>query len=59
DKKTGETLKVELIESPGLWGERHYKVRMNGKAAAKVPEATLTVVCSRLRGWMVKRSRRP
>jgi hypothetical protein len=56
DKKTGETLKVELIESPGLWGERRFKIRMNGKAAAKVPEATLTVICSRLRRWLVKQA---
>lgn len=56
DKKTGETLKVELIDSPGLWGERRYKVRLNGKAATKVPEATLTEVFDRLRRWVVKRS---
>jgi len=44
DQKTGETLKVELIETPGLWGERRYRVRVNGRAATRVPEATLTEV---------------
>ena len=55
DKETGETLKVELIEAPGLWSERRYKIRVNGKAATQLPEGTLTEVFDRLRRWMVKR----
>jgi hypothetical protein len=58
DQKTGESLKVELIDSPGLWGERRYKVRVNGKAATKVKDVTLTEVFTRLRHWLVGRAKR-
>ena len=58
DQKSGESLKVELIDSPGLWGERRYRVRVNGKAAKKVQDVTLTEVFHRLRGWLVSRAKR-
>jgi hypothetical protein len=56
DKESGESLKVELIDAAGLWSERRYKIRLNGKAATQLPEGTLTEVFDRLRRWMVKRA---
>jgi hypothetical protein len=56
DKKTGAGLKVELIESPGLWGERRYRIRLNGREATRVKEATLTEIFERLRRWIVRRA---
>jgi hypothetical protein len=56
DRKTGTALKVELIESPGLWGERRYRLRLNGREPDHVKEATLTEVFERLRRWLVKRA---
>ena len=56
DKKAGDTLKIELIDAPGLWAERRYKIRVNGRAASQMPEGTLTEVFDRLRRWMVKRA---
>ncbi|MBK8474928.1 MAG: hypothetical protein IPL39_01090 [Opitutaceae bacterium] len=58
DQHTRTGLKVELIDAPGPWGERRYKVRLNGKPAAKVPEATLSEVFDRLRRWTVSRAER-
>lgn len=58
DHQTGEGLKVELVDAPGLWGERRYAIRLNGKPAAKVPQATLSEVFSRLRRWTVTRAER-
>jgi len=63
DQQTGESLKVELIdapdESPFLPNPtlRRYRVRVNGRAATKVKEATLTEVFDRLRRWLVGRAR--
>lgn len=53
DKKVGTVLKVELIEAPGLWGERRFKLRVNGQEPGKIKEATLTEVFDRLRRWLV------
>ena len=64
DQKSGESLKVELIEIPNespfvsnpLAGR--YRVRVNGKAATKVTEVTLTEAFHRLRRWLVARAKR-
>lgn len=56
DNKAGRALKVELIESPGLWGERRYRIRMDGREPANVKEATLTEIFDRLRRWLVRRA---
>jgi hypothetical protein len=58
DNKVGTCLKVELIESPGLWGERRYRVRVNGRAVAKVREVTLSGAFDRLRRWTVRQAGR-
>lgn len=56
DRKDETTLKVELIETPGLWGERRYRIRLNGQAPDRIKEATLTEIFDRLRRWVVKRA---
>jgi hypothetical protein len=56
DNKTRERIKVELIEAPGLWGERRYRLRQNGRAPRKMKDATLPEVFDRLRRWLVKRA---
>ena len=56
DNKTGRALKVELIEARGLWGERRYRLRVDGREPVKVKEATLTEVFDRLRRWLVRRA---
>ena len=56
DNKTRTGIKVELIEVRGLWGERRYRLRLNGREPAHVKEATLTEVFDRLRRWLVKRA---
>lgn len=63
DQKTGESLKVELIEAPNESpfaqnpAARRYRVRVNGKAATKVKDVTLTEVFTRLRHRLVGRAR--
>ena len=57
DNAARTTLKVELIEAPGLWGERRYRLKVNGREATKLKEATLTEIFDRLRRWLVKRGR--
>jgi hypothetical protein len=47
DKKSGVALKVELIDALGLWGERRYRIRLNGREPAHVKEATLTEIFER------------
>jgi hypothetical protein len=54
----GRGLKVELVDAPGLWGERRYTIRSNGKPATKVKVATLSEVFHRLRRWTVARAER-
>ncbi len=56
DRKTKTGLKVELIDAPGLWGERRYRLRVNGREPARIKEATLTEIFDRLRRWVVKRA---
>jgi hypothetical protein len=58
DRKTGVALKVELIEAPGLWGERRYRLRVNGREPDRIKETTLTEVFHRLRQWLVKQADR-
>ena len=58
DQHTGNGLKVELIDAPGIWGERRYKIRLNGKPSAKIKEATLSEVFNRLRRWTVSQAER-
>ena len=58
DKKMRESLKVELTEAPGIWGERRYQIRLNGREPEKIKEATLTEVFDRLRRWLVRRADR-
>ena len=41
DQKGGRALKVELIDAPGLWGERRCQILVNGRAAETIQEATL------------------
>jgi hypothetical protein len=63
DQLTGESLKVELIEAPDESpfvsnpSARRYRVRVNGRAATKVKDVTLTEVFNRLRGWLVSRTK--
>jgi hypothetical protein len=58
DKKLGTHLKVELIEDPGMWGERRFRLRVNGKEPKVLKEATLTEIFDRLRRWLVTQSDR-
>ena len=34
--ETGTALKVELIDAPGPWGERRYRIRVNGREPVHV-----------------------
>lgn len=56
DHRSGDRLKLELIEALGISSERRYRIRINGRNAAKLPEGTLTEVFDRLRRSMVKRA---
>jgi hypothetical protein len=58
DIAAGKTLKVELIDARGLWGERRYRLRVDGREPSKIKEATLTEIFDRLRRWLVKRGSR-
>jgi hypothetical protein len=64
DHGSGESLRVELIPVPNETpfasnpAAKRYRIRVNGKAAEKVREATLTEVFHRLRRWLVVRGRR-
>jgi hypothetical protein len=58
DQRSGETLKIELIDAPGLWGERRYRVRVNGRMSTKTADLTLTEIINRLRPWLVARAKR-
>jgi len=49
-------LKGERVDVPGRWGERRYQIRVNGKEAEEIREATLTEVFDRLRRWLVARA---
>lgn len=54
--KTRTAIKVELIEAPGLWSERRYRLRLNGREPDRIKEATLTEILDRLRRGLVKRA---
>ena len=56
DHQASTSIKVELIESPGLWGEKRFRLRVNGREPGRIKEATLTEVFDRLRRWLVKRA---
>lgn len=64
DQLTGESLKVELVPIPNETpfpsspAAHRYRVRVNGRAAEKVKEATLTEAFNRLRSWLVGRARK-
>lgn len=58
DNLTRTLIKVELLEAPGIGGERRDQIRVNGPDAEKVKEATLTEVFDRLRRWVVSRANR-
>ena len=55
DQQTSKMIKVELIENPGLWGEKRFRLRVNNREPRRIKEATLTDVFDRLRRWLVKR----
>ncbi len=63
DQLSGESLKIELIPAPNLTpfvsnpAAKRYRIRLNGKVSTKVKEATLSEVFSRLRCWMVRKSK--
>ncbi len=54
DQKFQITLKVELIETRGQWGERRFALRVNGRVPARLPEGSLTEILHRLRRWLVR-----
>ena len=53
DNLTGQALKVELLP----WIPPRYTIRQNGLIAGRIREATLSVVCSRLRRWLVRQAK--
>lgn len=55
DNERARMLKVELIECRGLWGERRFQLRVNGRKACRIKVAALTEIFERLRRWMVAR----
>ena len=57
DFGTGSVLRLELVEQP-FSAPRHYWLRVNGRKAREVPEASLTTVFHRLRKWLVKQQMR-
>ena len=56
DQKRRTSLKVELIDAPGLWNERRYALRVNGRVPDKMPAGSFTQIFERLRHWMVRRA---
>jgi hypothetical protein len=50
---SGEAMKVELIDLPFADGRR-FRLRVNGRWAAKLPVASKTAVLKELRGWLVR-----
>jgi hypothetical protein len=56
DHRTLKGIKVELIKTDTLWGEARFRLRVNGRAARQIKEATLTEVFDRLRRWLAKRT---
>ena len=56
DHQASTGIKVELIESRGLWGEKRFRLRVNDREPRRISEATLTEVFERLRRWLVNRA---
>jgi hypothetical protein len=56
DYRTGKTLLVELVDQP-FPGSRRYWLRVDGRNATRLSEASLTTVFRRLRSWLVKQRR--
>ena len=44
DNKSRTAIEVELIEAPGMWSERRYRLQLNGREPDHVTDATLTEV---------------
>jgi hypothetical protein len=55
DNASGTKFKVELIRASGLWYERRFIVRVNGRPARRMRVASLTQVCDQLRRWLAGR----
>ena len=53
DNLTGQALKVELLP----WIGTRYTIRQNGIIAGRIRRANLSVVCSRLRRWLVRQAK--
>jgi hypothetical protein len=51
DNRPRTLIKVELIETSGLWSERRAQIRVNGQEAERIKAATLTEVFDPLRRW--------
>ena len=56
DQQTLKMIKVELIENPGIWGEKRFRLRVNNREPRRIKESTLTEVFEPLRRWLVKRT---
>ena len=56
DNESSTAIKVELIECPGRWGEKRFRLRVNNRDPVRIKEATLTDVFDRLRRWLVPRT---
>ena len=52
DNLTGKALKVELLP----WIGTKYTIRQNGVIAGRMREASLSVVCGKLRRWLVRQA---
>jgi hypothetical protein len=55
DNASGSHFKVELIQTSGLWGERRFILRVNGRQPRRLRVASLTQVCDQLRRWLARR----
>jgi hypothetical protein len=53
DNLTGQALKVELLP----WIGTRYTIRQNGLIAGRIRHASLSVVCGRLRKWLVRQAK--
>ncbi len=55
DNLTGHRLRLELVEQP--WPGRFW-LRVDGKLSPRLPGASLSQVCDRLRRWLARPQRR-
>jgi hypothetical protein len=51
DHRPGRILRLELIEQP--WPSR-FLLRVDGRRVQRLPEASVTQVCDRLRRWLTQ-----